>query len=115
MPGRTRDVHIDIYVTSEEKRKIKENMAEAGVSNMSAYIRKMLIDGHVVQIDLSEFKEINRNFGMIGSNINQIARNINAACDLDNMEDMEQLLDEWREMRRHYKEMVSKLVNESKY
>lgn len=115
MPGRTRDIQLKIFISSDEKRQIKENMTKAGVSNMSAYVRKMLIDGRIIQIDLSEFKELNRNLGMIGNNINQIAKNINAGYDLDNMENMEQLLYEWQDFKKYYEELVSKLANKSKY
>ena len=44
---------------------------------MSAYARKMLLDGKVLKIDLSIIKEYVYELGKIGTNINQIARNAN--------------------------------------
>ena len=52
--------------------KIRRRMAEAGIRNMSAYMRKMAIDGFIVNLDLSDatFKEdafisITSNFALI--------------------------------------------------
>ena len=33
-------------------------MEQAGIENMSAYIRKMVIDGYVVKLDLPELREL---------------------------------------------------------
>lgn len=38
---RRRCVHLHVMVTPEEQKLIGERMAEAGISNMGAYIRKM--------------------------------------------------------------------------
>ena len=40
---------IYFKVTDEERKLIEQRMALMGVRNMSAYIRKMCIDGYIVQ------------------------------------------------------------------
>ncbi len=74
---KTKDKSILIKCTEEEREKIRENALIAGTNNVSAYARKMLIDGKVVKIDLSVIKDYVYELGKIGTNINQIARNAN--------------------------------------
>ena len=42
---RRRCVHLHVMVTPEEQALIEERMAEAGISNMGAYMRKMALSG----------------------------------------------------------------------
>ena len=57
---------------------IEQKMKLAGIRNMSAYIRKMCIDGYTVNLDIPELKDISSQLSKIGSNINQIARRVNS-------------------------------------
>ncbi len=45
---------------------------------MGAFVRKMVIDGYIVKLDIPELKEIIRLLGPIGNNVNQMARKVNA-------------------------------------
>ena len=45
-------------VTPEERSLIDKRMAQAGVMNMAAYLRKMAIDGYVVRLDLPELRDL---------------------------------------------------------
>ena len=56
---------------------IHQKMAEFGTSNMGAFVRKMVIDGYIVKLDIPELKEITHLLGPIGNNINQMARKLN--------------------------------------
>ena len=55
---RRRCVHLHVMVTPEEQALIGERMAEAGISNMGAYIRKMALNGYVLHVDLSDIREL---------------------------------------------------------
>ena len=68
---------IYIKIKPEEKEMIREKMKEAGIKNMSAYIRKMAIDGYIVKLDLSDVKEVSRLLRINANNINQIAKRAN--------------------------------------
>lgn len=39
-------------VTPEEQRQIQERMTQVGILNMGAYMRKMALNGYVLQVDL---------------------------------------------------------------
>ena len=41
---------IFMKISHEEKEKIRQRMADMGVTNMSAYMRKMAIDGYCVKL-----------------------------------------------------------------
>lgn len=57
---------------------IHQKMAEFGTKNMGAFVRKMVIDGYILKLDIPELKEIIRLLGPIGNNVNQMARKLNA-------------------------------------
>ena len=74
---RRRDVEIKLRVTTEEKALIEKKMAQIGTANMNAYIRKMAIDGYVVNLELPELREMAALLRRSGANLNQIARRVN--------------------------------------
>ncbi len=69
--------YISIKLKKGEREKIRKRMEEAGINNMSAYIRKMAIDGYVIRLDLSDVKEVSRLLRINANNINQCAKRAN--------------------------------------
>jgi len=57
---------------------VEERMAQIGVRNKSAYIRKMAIDGHMIILETPELKEIGRLLRITSNNVNQIAKRVNS-------------------------------------
>lgn len=53
-------------------------MAQSGIKNKSAFIRKMCIDGHVFNLDLPAINEIKRLLSITANNVNQISRRVNS-------------------------------------
>ena len=58
MANRKRDVQILLWVTPEEKKMIRKRMMLSKTSNMSVYLRKMAIDGMIVNTDTTYLKAI---------------------------------------------------------
>lgn len=77
-PERKRDKQLKIWVSQEELDMIHQKMAEFGTSNMGAFVRKMVIDGYIVKLDIPELREILHQLGPIGNNVKQMARKLNA-------------------------------------
>ena len=73
-----RKQQIHLRVSQEEYDLIKQKMVQCGCINTSAYLRKMAIDGLIVNLDMPEMKEILRLLRYNGNNINQIAKRLNA-------------------------------------
>ena len=70
---RRRSVHLHVMVTPEEQALIGERMAEAGISNMGAYMRKMALNGYVLHVDLSPVRELVSLQRRCSNNLNQVA------------------------------------------
>ena len=64
-------------VTQEELDAIRERMAEAGVANTSAFVRKMALDGYVLNVDLAPVRELVSLQRRCANNLNQIAIHAN--------------------------------------
>ena len=69
---------IYFKVSEKERNLIEQKMALAGVRNMSAFIRKMSIDGYVVNLKIPELAECVRLLRYTSNNVNQIARTLNS-------------------------------------
>ena len=52
-------------------------MAAAGISNKEAYLRKMVLDGYILRLDLSDVREMTRLLSNATNNLNQIAKRAN--------------------------------------
>jgi hypothetical protein len=102
MDGRKRTVQIKFRVTEEERALIEEKMKLIPTRNMAAYLRKMAIDGYVIQVDHSDIKAMTAEIQKIGVNINQIARRANAMGNVyqEDIEEIKGVLNEiWRIQR----------------
>ena len=103
MENRKRNVQIIIRVTEEERALIEEKMQQIPTLNLSAYARKMLIDGYIITLDLQEVKGHTAQLQKIGVNINQIAKRINETGRIyaDDMDEIKRVMEEvWRLERR---------------
>ncbi len=102
MENRKRNGQIIIRVTEEERALIEEKMQQIPTLNLSAYARKMLIDGYIT-LDLQEVKGHTAQLQKIGVNINQIAKRINETGRIyaDDMDEIKRAMEEvWRLERR---------------
>lgn len=75
--SRQRDIQLKFRVSPEERQRIEEKMAQAGTSNMAAYLRKMSMDGYVLRLDLPELKEMVSLLRRCSNNLNQVAKRVN--------------------------------------
>ena len=103
MANRKRNIQMKFWVTEEEKRLIDEKMAQLPTKRYEAYLRKMAIDGYIIQVDTTDIKEMTKALGSIGRNISQIAKRMNAggpAYQADMEEIRERLEQIWQLQRR---------------
>jgi len=97
--GRT--VGLFTKVSPEEKEVIDQKMALLGTSNLRGYLRKMAVDGYIVQLNMECVKELVRLLRSISSNVNQITRRCNETRNLyaQDVEDLRQGYDRvWHEV-----------------
>ncbi|MDY5627855.1 MAG: plasmid mobilization relaxosome protein MobC [Clostridia bacterium] len=86
---------IKFALSDEEYELIQRNMAQCGITNTSAYLRKMAIDGYCLKLDTTEIKELISLFRRISNNFNQIAKvaNSNGRIYADDIKDMKESID----------------------
>ncbi len=70
---RRRPVHLHVMVSEEEQTLIAQRMAEAGIHNMGAYMRKMALNGYVLNVDLAPVRELVSLQRHCSNNLNQVA------------------------------------------
>ena len=70
---RIRSTSVCVWLSPDELTAIRERMAEAGIRNLSAYMRKMALTGYVLHVDLSPVKELISLQRRCANNLNQIA------------------------------------------
>lgn len=70
---RRRPIHLHVMVSEEEQAMIQERMAEVGIRNMGAYMRKMALNGYVLHVDLSPVRELVSLQRRCSNNLNQVA------------------------------------------
>ena len=76
MAKRKRDVPVLFWVSTEELELIHQKMQQYGTENLSAYLRKMALDGYVVKLDLPELKELVSLMRRSSNNLNQLTRKV---------------------------------------
>ena len=102
MNGRKRKIQIKFYVTEEERALIEQKMKLVPTRNMEAYLRKMAIDGYIIQIDHADIKAMTAEIQKIGVNVNQIAKRVNSTGSVyqEDIEEIKGVLAEiWRLQR----------------
>lgn len=96
MENRKRNVQIIVRVTEDERTLIEEKMRQIPTMNLSAYSRKMLIDGYIIVLDLQKVKAHTVQLQKIGGNLNQITKRINETERIydNDMDELKRLMDE---------------------
>ena len=91
-----RDEIIILRTTKAEKNRIYEKMLGMGIRSLSAYIRKMALDGYCLHLDLKELQRMAYLLQMCSNNLNQYAKvaNENGRVYAADLEDLRAQLDE---------------------
>ena len=74
---RVRSEAVCLWLRPDELALIRERMAEAGISNLGAYVRKMALNGYVLHVDLSDIRELVSLQRGCDNNLNQAAIHVN--------------------------------------
>lgn len=72
-----RSVQLHFFVSEQEMDMIKERMEQIGVTNLSAYLRKMAVDGYIINLDMTDIQEMTRLLRICSNNLNQYAKRAN--------------------------------------
>jgi len=88
--AKTKTTGFFFKASEQEMQWIEERMAQTNIKNKSAFLRKMAIDGHVFNLNLTELNEIGKLLRITANNVNQIARHANSGggvygCDIEDV------------------------------
>ena len=91
-----RDEIIILRTTKAEKNRIYEKMLSMGIRSLSAYIRKMALDGYCLHLNLQELRRMAYLLQMCSTNLNQYAKRANECGQVyaADVEDLRTRLDE---------------------
>lgn len=76
MANLEREVQLKFRVTPAERALIEQKMSQLGTTNMAAYLRKMAIDGFVINLELPELREMVSLLRYSSNNLNQLTRRV---------------------------------------
>ncbi|MGN0621683.1 MAG: plasmid mobilization protein [Porcipelethomonas sp.] len=79
-----RTLYLKVRVSPEEMDAIKKKFQNSGMDSLSGFIRAMIFEGYIVQVNENELHEIYKLAGNIASNINQIAVRVNSTGNIYN-------------------------------
>jgi hypothetical protein len=80
-----------LRLTPKEKTHIRQRMADMGVQNMSAFIRKMALNGYCVHLDMTELTDIVSQLRRLNANLNQYTKRAHVSGNVY-QEDVEDLV-----------------------
>ena len=97
-----REKQLLIRISDEDKERIQAKMEEAGILNMSAYVRKMALDGICVRLDLTDVRQLIVLLQRCSTNLNQYAKRANETGSIyaADIEDLRSRLEEIWELSR---------------
>ncbi|MDB2130106.1 plasmid mobilization protein [Enterocloster clostridioformis] len=97
-----RTEELKIRISPEDKERIKLKMEDAGILTMSAYVRKMALDGICIRLDLEDVRQLTVMLRRCSDNLNQYAKRANETGSIyeADIEDLQKRLDEIWELFR---------------
>jgi len=99
---------IYFKLSDKDRKLMQERMKRCKIRNMSAYIRKMCIDGCVVNLNTEIFDEIGRLLRITSNNVNQIAKQANIDGEIA-QKDIIIVKDQLHKIRVDFGEALNKL------
>ena len=76
MVNRNRGILLKFYVSEKELEQIRMKMEQYSTNNLSAYLRKIAIDGYVVNLELPELREMVSLLRRSSNNLNQLTKRV---------------------------------------
>ena len=78
MAERKRSTRVWFHVSPEELAVIQQKQAQAKMQNREAFLRRIVMEGQVVIVDIPELRQVSALLGHCSGNLNQIAKRLNS-------------------------------------
>ena len=89
---------------------IQQKMAQIGTNNLSAYLRKIAIDGCIIKLELPELRDMVSLLRRSSNNLNQIARRVTETGRFYPA-DMEDMLAKQEQLWKAANEIITRLAS----
>lgn len=95
MAHRQRKIQLHFMVTEHERGLIAEKMTRLGTKNLGAYLRKMAVDGYMIQLDLADVRELVSLLRRTSNSLNQLTKRVHETGNIygNDIEDLRQSYD----------------------
>lgn len=100
---------INFRLTAEQRQQMEKRAEEMGIHNLSAYIRKMALNGLCLQLDVEEIHQITTLLSRTSANLNQYAKRANATGSIY-AEDIQDLQKSMEELLALHKQLMDQLA-----
>ena len=107
MPNRIRKHEMVLRLSDDEYRILDGKTKLSRMRSKSAFIRQLIVEGFVYDVDYSYLRDYNYQLGKIGNNINQIAHRINETESIYKA-DIDEVKNQMDELWKVQKNMLSK-------
>ena len=97
---------MDFWVSEFEWRIIEEKMKLCGISKVSSYLRKMAVDGYVINLNLNEISELQSLMKRTSANVNQMPKRVNATGNIYT-DDLEEISNRQKEIMNLEKKILA--------
>ena len=106
-----RDETIILRLTKTEKNRIYQKMFSMGIRSLSAYIRKMALDGYCLNLDLPQLRKMAYLLQNCSNNLNQVAKRANESGNIysADLADLRVRLDELIDIGRQILSQLAEL------
>ena len=89
---------------------MQQKLAQIGTNNLSAYLRKIAIDGCIIELELPELRDMVSLLRRSSNNLNQIARRVNETGRFYPA-DMEDMLAKQEQLWQAANEIITRLAS----
>ena len=95
MAHRQRKIQLHFMVTDHERGIIAAKMEQLGTKNLGAYLRKMAVDGYMIQLDLADVRELVSLLRRTSNSLNQLTKRVHETGNVygNDIEDLRQSYD----------------------
>lgn len=109
--NKIRPIRIQFRVTPEELRMIEQKQAESKIISREVFLRKLVLEGKILMLDIPEMREISALLGRCTGSLNQIAKRVNITGRLyeNDLKETKTCLDQATEMIRQVYQQLSEI------
>ena len=97
-----------LRLTPTEKAHIRQRMADMGIRNMSAFIRRMALNGYCVSLQMPELQDISSQLRRLNANLNQYTKRAHVSGNVY-QEDVEDLVARTNDLQTAVNEIIRAL------